>query len=361
MAWLEPTSELVANGPWWLFLVVLVVVLLTVNRIVRWTLAFLWNRDQPEKKVWRSAILRASDAPLRTAIWLFGIIIAHRHYFPPDSGYTAIVNVVPAVQEVLFIFVIGWFLFRLIDRVEENYFKRASVEGVHVDRTAANAMKKIATITVFLLVALSVIQALGISIAGLVAFGGAAGIAVGFAAQTLVSNLFGGLTVFASRIFKLDEDIIMNELGLAGTVAHIGWRSTTIEGWDGKRVYVPNSVFNTHSLTNNSRLKHRTMTQDILLRYDDYAKVQEVVEEGNALLAARDDLSYFVFRFDGFGDKALKLNIYAWIQSVPGGSFVPYAVFAEAQESILMSIADIARSKGCEVLPVNHVQLREAS
>src|SRR5699024_3487627 len=133
--------------------------------------------------------------------------------------------------------------------------------------------------------------------------------------------------------------------------------STTIQGWDGKRIYVPNSVFNTYSLINNSRLTHRAMSQDILLRYDDYDKINEVVEEGNKLLEAREDINYSVFRFSGFGDKALKLNIYAWIQSVPGGSFVPYADFAKAQETILMGIADIARSKGCEVLPLNHVQV----
>lgn len=359
MAWLEPFEAYVADGPWWLFLAVLVVALLVVNRLVRWTLVFLWNRDQPEKKIWRSAVFRASDAPLRAAVWLFGIIITLRHFFPPHSGFPVIDKVNPPAQKVLFIFVVGWFLFRLISRVEDNYFKRARVEGTYVDRTAATAISKIATVVVFLVVALSTVQALGISIAGLLAFGGAAGIAVGFAAQNLVSNLFGGLTVFASRIFKLDEDIILSDAGLSGTVVHIGWRSTTIEGWNGKRIYVPNAVFNTYSLINHSRLKHRDMSQDILLRYDDYEKVRAVVEAGNKLLAKREDLNYFVFRFSGFGDKALKLNIYAWIQSVPSGGFVPYAAFAEAQEEILMDIADIARSKGCEVLPLNHVWLKE--
>src|SRR5699024_11680817 len=157
-----------------------------------------------------------------------------------------------------------------------------------------------------------------------------------------------------------DEDIILKDAGLAGTVVHIGWRSTTIEEWDGKRIYVPNAIFNTHSLVNHSRLTHRTLSQDILVSYSDYDKISEVVEEGNKLLASRDDLEYFVFRFSGFGDHALKLNIYAWVRSVPGGGFVPYAAFAEAQEEILMGIADIAYKKGCDVLPLNHVWIKEA-
>lgn len=360
MEWLELARQFVASDPWWLFPVVLAVALLALSQVVRWTLRFLWKRDRPEKKVWRSAIFHASSAPLQAAVWLFGVVVALRHYFPPDGGYPVIQEISLPAQDVLAILVVGWFLFRLIDRVEDNYFKRASAQGTHVDRTAATAIKKIAAIVAFLVTALAVVQALGVSIAGLLAFGGAAGIAVGFAAQNLVSNLFGGLTIFASRIFKLDEDIILKDVGLSGTVVHIGWRSTTIEEWNGKRVYVPNAVFNTDSLINHSRLMHRTLSQDVLLSYSDYDKINDVVEEGNKQLAAREDLGYFVFRFSGFGDKALKLNVYAWVQSVPGGSFVPYADFAETQQEILMNIADIARSKGCEVLPINHISLRES-
>ena len=362
MEWFESAKAFLASDIWWAFPLFLVVGLVVVNLAVRFTLAFLWKRDKPEVKVWRSAIFHAIDAPLRASVWLFGAIIAMRYYFPVDNGHPAIDRISPVVQEVLFIFVLGWFLFRLINRVEDNYFKRASVQGNYVDRTAATAVKKLATIIAFLIVALGVFQALGLSVAGLLAFGGTAGIAVGFAAQNLVSNFFGGLTVFASRIFKIGDDIILKGTGLSGTVAHIGWRSTTIDGWDGKRVYVPNSVFNTENLINHSRLTHRTLSQDILLSYADYDKINEVVEEGNLLLAARNDLEYFVFQFSEFGDKALKLNIYAWVKSADNSNgFVPYADFAKAQEQILMGIADIAHTKGCKVLPLSHVLLREAS
>lgn len=360
MEWLESFKGFLASEIAWFFPLLLVVSLMVVNLILRLTLTFLWKRDKPEVKVWRSAIFNASNAPLRASVWLFGIIVAMRYYFPPNNGYPVIDKINPLVQEILFILLIGWFLFRLIDRVEENYFKRASDQGTDVDRTVATAVKKLATIIAFMVITLGIFQALGLSIAGLLAFGGTAGIAVGFAAQNLVSNFFGGLTVYASRIFKLGDDIILKSTGLSGTVIHIGWRSTTIAGWDGKRVYVPNSIFNTENLINNSRLIHRTLSQDILLSYADYDKIQEVVEEGNKLLARREDLEYFVFRFSEFGDKALKLNIYAWVKSTEVESFVPYAAFAKSQEEILMGIADIAHGKGCKVLPLNHVLLKEA-
>lgn len=361
MEWLDSANEFLANNSWWAFPLLLVIVLTVVSFTLRLTLNFLSKRDKPEVKVWRSAMFNASNAPLRAFVWLLGIMIAIRHYFPPNSGYPFIEKYSPIVNEVLFILLFGWFLFRLINRVEENYFKRASVEDFHFDRTAATAVKKLAIIAAFIVVALGIFQTLGLSVTGLLAFGGTAGIAVGFAAQNLVSNFFGGLTIFASRIFKLGDDIILKSSDLSGTVIHIGWRSTTIEGWDGKRVYVPNSIFNTENLINHSRLTHRTLSEDVLLSYEDYDKINEVVEEGNKLLEAREDLKYFVFRFSEFGDKALKLSIYAWVKTPEGDNrFVPYASFAKAQEEILMGIADIARAKGCKVLPINHVRINEA-
>lgn len=361
MEWFDSASQFLARDAWWVFPLTLVTVLTVVTVTLRLTLNFLWKRDKPEVKVWRSAMFHASNAPLRAVVWLLGVMVALRYYFPPESGHPTIEKYNPIINEVLFILLFGWFLFRLINRVEENYFKRASVNDLHFDRTAATAVKKLATMIAFVVVTLGVFQALGLSITGLLAFGGTAGIAVGFAAQNLVSNFFGGLTIFASRIFKLGDDIILKSSDLSGTVIHIGWRSTTIEGWDGKRVYVPNSIFNTENLINHSRLTHRTLSEDVLLSYDDYDKISEVVEEGNKLLEARDDLKYFVFRFSEFGEKALKLSIYAWVKTPEGeNKFVPYASFAKAQEEILMGIADIARARGCNVLPINHVRINEA-
>src|SRR5699024_2867272 len=72
-------------------------------------------------------------------------------------------------------------------------------------------------------------------------------------------------------------------------------------------------------------------------------------------------LNYFAFRFNSFGDSALKLNIYAWPQMTPSGGFVPYAEFARIKEEVLLSVAAIARRHGCELLqPLSYIHLRAA-
>jgi len=74
--------------------------------------------------------------------------------------------------------------------------------------------------------ALVILQNLGFSISGVLAFGGVGGIAVGFAAKDLLANFFGGLTVYMDRPFVVGDWVRSPDKNIEGTVEHIGWRLT---------------------------------------------------------------------------------------------------------------------------------------
>jgi MscS family membrane protein len=337
----------------------IIVAVLILNRIVQWVVNAFTRREDPADHVWSDAFLGALGPPLRAIIWITGLTIA-ASLLMRGGGLSMLEKLFPPARNVVAILAVAWYFLRITRRLEHNFRARGQKRGEELDPTAADAVGKLLRAAIFITAALVIMQTLGFSIGGLLAFGGAAGIAIGFAAQTLVANLLGGLTVYASRIFKIGEDIIIPGTNLAGTVSYIGWRATRVVGWDGKPFYVPNSLFNSSNMINHSRLVHRSFSENLLLRYRDLEKVQAIVNEGNDALKKRDDLAYFVFRFDGFGDRALKLNIYAWPQTVPPGSFLPYAEFARIKEEMLLSIADIARDHDCElVLPVSNLYLRE--
>src|SRR3546814_8266429 len=137
----------------------------------------------------------------------------------------------------------------------------------------------------------------GFSVAGLLALGGAGGIAIGFAAQSLVANLLGGLTIYASRPFKVGEWIIMSGTEVMGEVQEIGWRATRIMGFDRKPFYVPNSMFNTGVVINHSRMTNRRIMEHMLLRYGDIEKYEAIVAYINRLLTAHPGIEKYIFAF----------------------------------------------------------------
>lgn len=345
------------SGVIYVFFIVLAV--LIVNRALQWALSIYVRRRDAAVHVWAHAFLDALGPPLRAIVWVIGLTVA-ASIFMRGGEATMLSKLFPPARNVVAILAVAWFFLRVTRQAEHNLHARAHKRGEVLDPTAADAIGKLVRAAIFITAALVIMQTLGFSIGGLLAFGGAAGIAVGFAAQTLVANLLGGLTVFASRIFKIGDDIILPGTNLAGTVRHIGWRATRVIGWDGKPFYVPNSYFNSSNLVNHSRLEHRSFTENLLLRYRDFDKVEAIVRKGNEVLAKRDDLNYFVFRFDSFGDAALKLQIYAWPQNTPEPTFLPYAEFARIKEDVLLTIASIALDEGCELIqPFSHVYLRD--
>lgn len=79
----------------------------------------------------------------------------------------------------------------------------------------------------------------GVPALGLLAGVGVGGIALALAAQSTVENLFGGISIFADRPFRVGD---MIRYGTAmDTVEAVGPRSTRIRGLDGTLTAVPNA------------------------------------------------------------------------------------------------------------------------
>jgi MscS family membrane protein len=88
----------------------------------------------------------------------------------------------------------------------------------------------------------------GVPAVGLLAGVSIGGIALALAAQSTVENLFGGLSIFADRPFRVGDEIRFGEA--AGKVEAIGPRSTRIRGADGTLTTVPNSDLAKMQVTN---------------------------------------------------------------------------------------------------------------
>ena len=116
-----------------------------------------------------------------------------------------------------------------------------------------------------------ILQSLGVSVSGLLAFGGIGGIAVGFAARDLLANFLGGLSIYLDRPFTVGDWIRSPDREIEGTVEEIGWRMTRIRTFDQRPLYVPNSIFASVALENPSRMNNRRIYETLGIRYEDAA------------------------------------------------------------------------------------------
>src|SRR6056297_262517 len=153
-----------------------------------------------------------------------------------------------------------------------------------LDATTASALGKLLRLSVLITTALVVLQTLGFSISGVLAFGGIGGIAIGFAARDMLANFFGGIMLHLDRPMAVGEWVRSPDRDIEGTVEHISWRITRLRTFDQRPLYVPNSIFSNIIVENPSRMTHRRIYETVGVRYDDIAVVADIANDIRAML-----------------------------------------------------------------------------
>lgn len=162
-------------------------------------------------------------------------------------------------------------------------------------------------------VILYILSLFGIDLTAIWGAAGVAGIAIGFAAQTSVSNLISGLFVITEGSIHAGDTIIVD--GVTGVVDEIKLLSVRVHTYDNQMVRIPNSTIIDKSLTNNSYFKCRRLTIGVSVDYkSDMRKCLEVLSQAPSLCpTVLKDPAPAVW-FDGFGDSSINMTVAVWFK-----------------------------------------------
>jgi MscS family membrane protein len=230
---------------------------------------------------------------------------------------------------------------RLITNVEDYVLEQKTR-----DETTVQAIAKVARLFFIVIGVLTVMQAFGLSLSGLLTFGGVGGLIVGLAAKDLLSNFFGGLMIYFDRPFKVGDWIRSPDRQIEGTVERIGWRMTSIRTFDKRPLYVPNSVFSNIVVENPSRMLNRRIFETIGLRYDDADKVPAIINDVREMLKNHKDIDTrqtLIVNFDAFGASSLNFFIYTFTKTV---NWVRYH---EVKQDVLLQVMAIIKQHEADI------------
>ena len=300
--------------------------------------------EQFEKtiNVWDDALFKAAQGPLSWFILILGLIWAVQI----SDGYLDMVLFSPAnldiIRQLTFIVLTMVFLVRFITLAEARILddlKSQTEDGQgRLDPTTLHALAKLTRLSVVISAVLVALPTLGIEITALLAFGGVGGIAVGFAAQDLLSNFFGGLMIYLDRPFAIGDWIRSPDREIEGTVESIGWRLTLVRTFDKRPLYVPNSVFAKLALENPSRMTNRRIYETIGIRYKDAAKMDQIVQDVHAMLRAHEEIDQdqtLIVNFTGYGKSSLDFFVYTFTKTTN------WVKFHEIKQDVMLRIIRI--------------------
>jgi MscS family membrane protein len=337
-----------------IFVVVLMVVVF--NFFLRRLLAKLEQRTRMTETPWDYALVSALRKPLTVLAWIIGLAFVG-HLLDTETEATIFELVAPA-RTIGVIGCLTWFLLRLIRNVQDGVIAQRTARNKPADRTTVDAVGKLLRVSVLITAALVVLQSLGFSISGVLAFGGVGGIAVGFAAKDLLANFFGGLMVYWDRPFEVGDWIRSPDKEIEGTVEDIGWRLTRIRTFDMRPLYVPNGLFNTIAVENASRMTNRRIDETFRLRLHDIDKVAGIVSDIKAMLVAHPEIDQnqvTIVNLLKFGASSLDILVYTFTRTTA------WVAFHEMKQDVMLQIvAIITRHEAELALPAQHLNLHDS-
>ena len=162
--------------------------------------------------------------------------------------------------------IIFWGLMRFIGFLD-FYFKGIAAKTANtMDDLLIDLVRRVVKATICIIAIIFIAQNIfQLNVSALLAGAGVAGLAIAFAAQNALANIFGAATLILDKPFKVGDCVEMGET--SGIVEAVGLRSTRLRSLDGTVWYVPNRQMADSTLRNYAQRPNLKYAFDIGLIY----------------------------------------------------------------------------------------------
>jgi MscS family membrane protein len=329
--------------PLWIplaLLLMLPLIYLTVRLLLgcaAWVMRLIVRLRKGHRPNWPRDIWRALSWPTAFLLTVLlegmagnriGIPIYHRYYFTRTIT-------------VLFLAGLVWWLWRLQDVITARL--RAFLETTNPGRAQSayimsRRFLKGLILGIAILVALAVF---GVNLSATLAGLGIGGLALAFAAQKTLENIFGGISVLSDKSVVVGDYCQIGEH--VGTVEDVGLRTIRLRTIERTVVNVPNGTVATADIENYSRRDKFLIQRMIPLRRETSAEQLEIILASIRTLLASDtriEPDSSRVRLLDLGRCALDVEVYAYALAAD------YAAFLAVQEFVLLRVLRIITDAG---------------
>lgn len=252
--------------------------------------------------------------PLYLTVIITGMFFS-LHYTDLTTNYVFILDGI-GLTVLFIIWIIA--LMKINKILFENVFPHLTRRTeTQIDDELLPLLKGIVNVLIVFIGILAILNVIwGINVTPLFASAGIAGIAVAFAAQDSISQLFGGISIYFDQPFKRGDRIEL-ESGEVGIVHEVGIRTTRILNLYNNMIIIPNSIIA------NSKVINYTSPESIMVvkmtmgvAYgSDVEKVRKVLADiiQNIDLVLDDPAA--VVRLENYGESSIDFALYMWIKS----------------------------------------------
>lgn len=193
-----------------------------------------------------------------------------------------------------------------------RFFTGKAMKG-HFTQQRIFSVKKVIRYCGYAAAILFIFRQMGIDASALLGAAGIAGIAIGFAAQTSVSNVISGLFLLSEKHFHLGDQIEVD--GSRGIVRSIDLLSVKLQTFDNRYIRIPNETIIKTNVTNITRFPIRRMDIFITLPYkEDIEQVKNIFDDVTSQNIYVLDNPAPLFLLDKFDNSGVNIMFGLWFE-----------------------------------------------
>ena len=222
--------------------------------------------------------------------------------------------------------------------IDNSWFKDAENRPPSNTKSVIINILKVALWVIGLLIFLDNI---GVKVSAFIAGMGIGGIAIAFAAQAILVDVFSYFSIFFDKPFEVGDLVSVNDF--KGTVEHIGMKTTRMRSVTGEQVVLPNTSLTGSRLHNFKRMKERRMDLKLDLTYDTkYAVLNKIPEVIQNIIEQTPKTRFSSCHFTEFMDSSLRFETVYYVLSPD------FSIARDIQQNINLNIKKKFEKMGVE-------------
>ncbi len=257
-----------------------------------------------------------SQTPLGTFA-LSGI----KRYLLPAAYFTAfylstriltlndtLTKIVTTISVLFVIFMAAMFLTSLA----AYFFGKLGKDKDESGQLAVKWLVRIAKILIWALALILFLDNIGVKITSLVTGLGIGGVAIAFAAQNVLTDIFCFFTIFFDKPFELGDFIIAGEH--MGTVEHIGIKTTRLRALGGEQLVVSNADLTGSRIRNYKTMERRRVLFTLGVTYDTPSeKLRQIPELIKQVVDGTENAEFARAHFASYGAYSLNVEVVYYV------------------------------------------------
>ncbi len=274
--------------------------------------------------------------------WLFYGILA----FHISIQFLAVPDVIRTISEFSLLIAGTYYAVRIIHQIIDYVKQKLIAERMHqsedADTSVIDLLATIIKYILWLIAALLILSNVGYDITPMIAGLGIGGIAIAFALQNVLTDVFASFSIYFDKPFRKGDFIIVGTD--MGEVKRVGIKSTRIQALQGQEIIISNKELTEARVHNYKRMYKRRIVFGFGVVYDtSLAKLQDIIRIVTDIIKKEQLADLDRVHFKAFGPSSLDFEVVYFVKTSDFNKYM------DTQQNINFAIKERFEKEGIEM------------